>query len=217
MRGLTLQLILIFILLQGSSISLIACRYINHFYSIEQNNLKNEIKTLNDDSTVVSRITPGEPSTYDWIKLLDGKEIEVEIRKISEKFVYFSKPGDMETDYIDRRQVQTIYYRTGKIEPMSANPTEIRKIIEWEQVDITNNPKDVEGMIKIEELKVALQATTRHHYYKPETLETSAEIILRKNAGLNGGEIVLVTSREHHRAYGDPPRVTLLGTSYRKR
>lgn len=187
--------------------------------NIFQSNYSDTTKTtsLQGDTAKVSKITPGVPTTYDWIKLLDGTEMEVEVRKISDKFVFYSSPGQMETDYVDRRKVHTIYYRTGKIEPMSTKPTEKRQVIEWQQVTLTNNPKDVEGMIKVEDLRVSFQATTRHHYYKPETLEISAEIQLRKNAGLNGADFVLVTHREHHRAYGDPPKVTLVGESYRKR
>ena len=122
----------------------------------------------------------------------------------------------METDYIDRRKVQTVYYRSGRIENMASRETEIRTVKDWKEVEITNKPEDVEGMIKLEEHKMGFQATTRHHYYKPETLETSAEIQIRKEAGLKGADIVLITKREHHRAYGDPPTVTLYGISYRK-
>ncbi|HOP03970.1 MAG TPA: hypothetical protein PL017_10050 [Tenuifilaceae bacterium] len=178
------------------------------------------VKTSSDSTKTStekeSRIKPGEQTTYDWLKLLDGTEMEVEVRKISEKFVFFSEPGNMETDYIDRRKVQTVYYRSGRIENMTSRETEIRAVKDWKEVEITNNPEDVVGMIKVEEHKMGFQATTRHHYYKPETLETSAEIQIRKEAGLKGADIVLITKREHHRAYGDPPIVTLWGTSYRK-
>ena len=187
-----------------------------HALSLKGDTTKTPANQTSSVSPSESRITPGVPSTYDWIKLLDGNEMEVEVRKISDKFVFYSKPGEMETDYVDRRKVQTIYYRTGKVEPISAKETEIRKVKDWKEVAITDDPKDVEGMIKIEEHKVDIEATTRHHYYKPETLESGAEIVIRKEAGLKGADFILIIHREHHRAYGDPPRVTLRGISYRK-
>jgi hypothetical protein len=164
-----------------------------------------------------SKITPGVPSEFDWIKFLNGNEKEVEIRKISDKYVYFSNPGNMEMQWIDRREVQTIYYRSGRVEQMSKAESEIREVKDWKKVELTYDPTVVQNMIKIDDLEIRIEATTRHHYYKPETLESSAVMVLKKNAALIKADVILVTKKEHHRAYGDAPSIYMAGTAYRER
>jgi hypothetical protein len=183
----------------------------------------------NADTTITGSETPKEvakpkssidftkTSKVDMIKFLDGNIIEVDIQKISEKFITYNKPGDInDIEYVDRRKVQAIHFRSGRIETMSEKVVEIRKIGSWDEVKLTDKPEDVKGMVEVRNMEVKLVAQTRHHYYKPETLESSAEIIMKKNAALENAEIVLITKRAHHRAYGDPPSVILVGIAYRK-
>ncbi|PKP43821.1 MAG: hypothetical protein CVT95_11725 [Bacteroidetes bacterium HGW-Bacteroidetes-12] len=169
------------------------------------------------NDTTRSRITPGVQSQYDWLKLLNGQEKEVEVRRISDKYVFYSQPDNMDVEWIDRREVQTIYYRTGKIEQMTQKAIEIRKVKDWQKIDATRAKEDVDDMIKVEDLQVKHEATNRHEYNKAKTLETSAEIILKKQAALLNADIILIVKVEHHRAYGDPPVVTMTAEAYRKR
>lgn len=156
-------------------------------------------------------------SKFDMIKFLDGSIIEVDVQKISPKFITYNKPGDIDAiDYIDRRKVQAIHYRSGRIETISEKETEIRKISNWEEVKLTSDPNEVKGMIEVKDIEVKLQAQSRSHYYKPATLEASAEIIAKKTAALENASIILITKREHYRAYGDPPSIVLKGIAYRK-
>lgn len=174
-------------------------------------------EALKDVAKPKSSIDFTKTSKVDMIKFLDGNIIEVDIQKISEKFITYNKPGDInDIEYVDRRKVQAIHFRSGRIETMSEKTVEIRKIGSWEDVKLTDKPEDVKGMIEVKNMEVKLVAQTRHHYYKPETLENSAEIIMKKNAALENAEIVLITKRAHHRAYGDPPAVILVGIAYRK-
>lgn len=169
------------------------------------------------NDTIKSRITPGVPSKFDWLKLLDGKELEVEVRRISDKYVFYSKPGVMDMDWIDRREVQTIYYRTGKIEQMSQKAVEIREVKDWQEIVSTRQSEDVSDLIKIEDIQVRHEASNRHEYYKAKTLEASAEILLKKQAALLNADVILIVNVEHYRAYGDPPVVTMTAETYRKR
>lgn len=156
-------------------------------------------------------------SKFDMIKFLDGSIIEVDVQKISPKFITYNKPGDIDAiDYIDRRKVQAIHYRSGRIETISEKETEIRKVSNWEEVKLTSDPNEVKGMIEVKDIEVKLQAQSRSHYYKPATLEASAEIIAKKTAALENASIILITKREHYRAYGDPPSIVLKGIAYRK-
>jgi hypothetical protein len=167
--------------------------------------------------TTHSKITPGVQSTYDWLKLLNGQEQEVEVKRISDKYVFYSQPGKMDIDWIDRREVRTIYYRTGKVEQMAQKVLEIREVKDWQLVSLTKDEEDVLDMIKVDDIEVMYEGTSQHHYYKPATLLTSAEIVLKKQAALLGADMVLIITIEHHRSYGDPPVVTIIGEAYRKR
>ncbi len=174
-------------------------------------------EALKDVAKPKSSIDFTKTSKVDMIKFLDGNIIEVDVQKISEKFITYNKPGDInDIEYVDRRKVQAIHFRSGRIETMSEKSVEIRKVGSWEDVKLTDKPEDVKGMVEVKNMEVKLVAQTRHHYYKPETLESSAEIIMKKNAALENAEIVLITKRSHHRAYGDPPAVILEGIAYRK-
>ncbi len=178
---------------------------------------KSQSDTTNRAAAKRSKITPGVPSKFDWIKLLDGTEMEVEVRRISEKYVFYSKPGNMDTDWIDRRKVQTIYYRTGGVEQMSSRVTEIRNVKDWREIELTKNASDVEGLIKIDNLDVRLEATSNQHYRSVQALERSAEAVLRRQAALINADIVLITRVNHIRAYGDAPVVSMTGEAYRKK
>lgn len=178
---------------------------------------KNQSDTTSQVEVKKSKITPGVPSKFDWIKLLDGTEMEVEVRRISEKYVFYSQPGNMDTDWIDRRKVQTIYYRTGGVEQMSSRVTEIRNVKDWREIELTKNASDVDGLIKIDNLDVRLEATSNQHYRSVQALERSAESVLRRQAALINADIVLIIRVNHIRAYGDAPVVNMVGEAYRKK
>jgi hypothetical protein len=178
-----------------------------------------KVITPKDSVSVVSKskIKPGVPSKYDWIKLLDGAELEVEVRKISEKYVFYSQPGNMKTTEIDRRLVQTIYYRTGKVELMNKKATEIKTIKDWRHVKITKEPMDVEGMIKLDDIEIVYEASSRQQFNNASVLESGAEIRIRKEAGSLNADIVLIKKITHQRAYGEAPSVLVNAEAYRFR
>jgi hypothetical protein len=178
------------------------------------------IKPVSDnasDEVQKSKITPGVPSKFDWIKLLDGTEMEVEVRRISEKYVFYSQPGDMGTDQVDRREVQTIYYRSGGVERMNTRATEIKAVNDWRSIEVTKNSEDVMGYIKIDDIEVRFEAVSRNHFRDAQALERSALTVARKQAALLNAEVVLITKVNHVRGYGEPPTIILTGEAYKTR
>ncbi len=199
---LRLLIAIIFILTQGIAINLFAV-------TIYQN--------PDSTKTKQSKSTPGVPSDYDWIVFFDGKEKEVEVRKISEKYVFVSQPGSMETDWVDRGKVKSIYYRTGAVEQLSTSPQEMRTVKDWRSVELTREPGETESMIKLEDIDVRFESQTRQHYRSAQALERSAEIMILKQAASLNADIVLINSVNHIRAYGDPPAIAIKATAFRKR
>ncbi len=217
MKGLLTLLLVVIVWLFSNNQIYANNRFSQNKYQVNYDQHESFSFETNSSDTTKSRITPGVPSKYDWIRLTNGEEREVEVRKISDKYVYISKPGDMDMEWIDRREVQTIYYRSGRVEPMTEKEVTVRQVKDWKDIKTTTKPADVEGMIRVEDLEVRMEASTRHHHTRPSTLESSAEIVLKKNAALLNADIVLITRKDHHRAYGEAPSIYMTGVAYRER
>ncbi len=164
-----------------------------------------------------SKAFPKSKLGVDIMVLMTGEEREVEIRKFSAKFIYFSKPSELTMTQIDRRLVNVIYYRSGRKEVITPKLVDIPKNADWEKIKITEDPKDVTGtMIQIDIIEVIVEASTRDQYYKPQTLENSAFIILKKKAAMLNGELVLIKKKSHSRPYGEAPSLRIEAIAYRK-
>lgn len=172
------------------------------------------------DSTKKSAASAAFPKSklgIDIMVLMNGEQKDVEILKFSLKYIYFSNPGEKGMVQIDRRLVNTIYYRSGRKEVITPKATDIPDNSDWEKIIITEDSKDVKGnMIEIDIVEARVEASTRDQYYKPETLEASAKIILKKKAALIKGELILIKKKSHNRAYGEPPSLVMQGIAYRK-
>ncbi len=153
----------------------------------------------------------------DVMVLMTGEQREVEIRKFSAKFIYYSKPAESVMTQIDRRLVNAIYYRSGRKEIITPKAVDLPQSSDWEKIKITDDPKDIGGtMIQIDVIEVEVEASTREQYVKPQTLEHSAFIILRKKAALLNGELVLIKKKSHSRPYGEAPSLRIEAVAYRK-
>ncbi len=165
-----------------------------------------------------SKAFPKSKLGIDIMVLMTGEQKEVEIRKFSLKYIYFSSPGETTMKQIDRRLVNTIYYRSGRKEVITPKATDIPDNSDWEKIIITEDPKDIGTlMIQIDVVEAKVEANYNDLNVKPETLERSAHIILRKRAALIKGELVLIKKKSHNRAYGEPASLVIQGIAYRKR
>lgn len=157
------------------------------------------------------------PTISDKLLLMSGKEVVCEVKRVSDKFVFYIKTGSKDTEWIDRRLVKSIHYQNGEIEDLTKKEVKEKATKDWNEVTISKNPEDVVGMVKVGDIEVKHQATTRQHYFKPYTLESSAEILVRRNAAQKNADIALVLKVEHHRPYGDPPVVTIVAEAYKNK
>jgi hypothetical protein len=167
--------------------------------------------------TKASASFPKSKRGVDIMVLMTGEQREVEIRKFSTKYIYYSNPGESSMKQIDRRLVNSIYYRSGSKEIITPKAIDIPKNSEWEKIKITEDPKEVSPlMVEIDVIEVVVEASGREQYYKPSTLENSAFIILRKKAAMLNGELVLIKKKSHNRPYGEAPSVKIEAIAYRK-
>lgn len=200
MKGLVSVLVLIIVL------------FSQYVKAIETNSIQDSTKKSATTSTF-----PKSKLGVDIMVLMTGEQRDVEIRKFSTKFIYYSKPGESSMTQIDRRLVNVIYYRSGRKEVITPKAVDIPQNSEWEKIKITEDPKDVSPtMIEIDVIEVVVEASTREQYYKPQTLENSAYIILKKKAAMLNGVLVLITKKSHNRPYGEAPSLRIEATAYRK-
>lgn len=155
-------------------------------------------------------------SKFDVLTLLQGEEMEVEVRQVTPKYIIYSDPGLMETMKIDRREVYSVKYRSGKIDIISSKPLKIPDYNNWREIVVTSDPAGVEGLIELGDVSVSVEASSRTHIKMPRTLEASAIVIAKKKAALLKGEIILITRKEHYRGYGVQPSVTVEGKAFRQ-
>lgn len=195
---------------------------IEHF-SLQQDTTKTETSknTPAKDSLKGKKTTPKPfPKSklgVDIMVLMSGEENEVEIRKFSTKFIYYSSPGESSMKQIDRRLVNIIYYRSGRKEVITPKAVDIPQGSDWEKIKIVENEKEVSPlMVEIDVIEVVVEASGREQYYKPQTLESSAYIIVKKKAALLNAEVVLIKKKSHNRPYGEAPSFKVQAIAYRK-
>ncbi|HPF93599.1 MAG TPA: hypothetical protein PLV65_06670 [Tenuifilaceae bacterium] len=167
-------------------------------------------------SEMLANKSAAQSPTSDKLLLMSGKDIVCEVKRVSEKFVFYTKPGSKDMEWIDRRLVKTIHYQNGVVEDLTKKEVEEKAPKDWNEVVLTKNADDIADMVKVGEIEVKHEATTRQHYFKPYTLESSAEILVRRQAAKKDADIALVIKVEHHRPYGDPPVVTIVAEAYKK-
>ncbi|MDD3892866.1 MAG: hypothetical protein PHE03_11255 [Bacteroidales bacterium] len=156
------------------------------------------------------------PTSSDKLMLMSGEDMICEVKRVSDKFVFYTKLGGKDMEWIDRRLVKTIYYQNGVVDDLTKKETIEKSPRDWKEVTITKKPEDIAGMVKVSDISIKHVASTRQHYFKSNTLESSAEIVARRNAAQKDADFVLVLKVEHHRPYGDPPVVTIIGEAYKK-
>jgi hypothetical protein len=109
--------------------------------------------------------------------------------------------------------VYKIEYKSGEIEVLNEEPQKVRNINDYRKVKVTYNPDDVDGMVEVAKLEAKAEGSDRS-YSTAKTLERSAIIILRRKAALVNAEMVLITDKKVHVAFGEIPFTILYGTAY---
>jgi len=143
----------------------------------------------------------------------DGTKMLVNVKRIYLNDLYYSLPGDTKVNKMDQRLVHKIEYKTGKVEVLNETAPDVREVGDYRKVKVTNNLRDVEGLIEVARLEAKAEGSDRG-YSTPKSLERTAIIVLRRKAALVNANIVLITVKKTNVAFGEIPSVTLYGTAY---
>ncbi len=146
----------------------------------------------------------------DTIFQLGGKVLPVNVTKITASYVSFVYPGEPEVYTIERKQVQRIVYKNGRVEEFNKPVLQMIDEYQWEAVWLTDDKKDVTEMYKRGEVSAASAPSSR----SPKAAKKSATIRLQKKAANMKGTVILVTHKETTGGYGEYPGYFIEGVVY---
>lgn len=166
-------------------------------------------------------------SNFDQIITIDNKVIIAQVTNIGLNQVYYRYPLNTIQNTISREMINCIIHKNGrkeiftlieKEEAQKKNADEsfiiTREKKLWEEVDTTHNADKIQGMNKLENISAKYESSRMRA--NAEYLEKNALIILRKKAANIGADLVLITNKQIHTAYGDLPSVEMEGVAYSK-
>jgi hypothetical protein len=159
---------------------------------------------------IVSGTTFGQV-TPDTLVKLGGKKIPVIVKNVTSMMVYYVMPDKpKESLKIDRKNVEKVIYRNGKIEAFNQAAFTLIEEGRWEAVLVTNDEKDVAGLYKrgvLLDVRSAPSATKKK-------AEHNAIIKTQKRAANMKGTIVLITRKQFTGGYGDDTGCVIDGVVY---
>ncbi|MEA2107491.1 MAG: hypothetical protein U9P82_12380 [Bacteroidota bacterium] len=166
-----------------------------------------------NNEEITMRESKSDELQTDVVYLHDKTVMQVEVKKIYQNNLYYSLPGETKVNQMDQRLVYKIEYKSGKIEVLNEEPQKVRNINDYRKVKVTYNPDDVDGMVEVAKLEAKAEGSDRG-YSTAKTLERTAIIVLRRKAALVNAEMVLITDKKVHVAFGEIPFTILYGTAY---
>ncbi len=148
--------------------------------------------------------------SWDTIIKLGGKKIPCNVCKVNPTSVSYNNPGQNKVIELPRKEIEKIYYKTGRREVYNKPVLQMIDKTQWEAVLVTENPNEVDGLFKRGVVKANASSGSR----SPKAAKTSATIRLQKKAANMGALIVLVTNSEMKGGYGEIPGWELEGIAY---
>ena len=146
----------------------------------------------------------------DTIYKIEGKILPVDVVNLTQNFVSFTVPGSKETYTMERKDIQKIVYRTGRIDVFNKPVFQMIDAYSWEAVWLTEDRKDVSQLYKRGVVSAQSPASSR----SPKAAKKSAIIRLQKKAAAMKGTVVYVTKKQTTGGYGEYPGYYIEGVVY---
>ena len=152
-------------------------------------------------------------NTKDTIVWLGGRKIGAVHVQVGSSDVTFSLPSRPDsTIRVERKQLEKIYYKSGRVEIFSKPVVQMVDETAWEAVTITKDKNQVEGMYK----RGLISAKSSPSAKSKKAAQQNTYIKLQKKAAAVGGTIILITSEEYFGGFGDVAGCYIEGTAYGK-
>jgi hypothetical protein len=146
----------------------------------------------------------------DTIYKIEGKVLPVDVVKVTSQYVSFLVPGNDETYTIERKEIQRIVYKNGRIEEFNKPVFELVDDYSWEAVWLTEDKKEVSELYRRGKVSAESPASSR----SPKAAKKNAVIRLQKKAAAMKGTVVLVTKKQTIGGYGEYPGYYIEGIVY---
>jgi hypothetical protein len=147
---------------------------------------------------------------YDTITKIEGKVMIVDVFKVTSAYVSFTVPGSTEQYTMERKEIQKIVYKNGRIEEFNKPVFAVVDDYAWEAVWLTEDKKDVAELYRRGKISAKSPASAR----SPKTAKKNAIIRLQKKAATMKGTVVLVTKKQTTGGYGEYPGYYIEGYVY---
>lgn len=162
-------------------------------------------------TTLFAQEQPQEPKEpVDTIILISGRKVMGMVQMVSGNRITYYPEGKSEYKDMDRKQVQSIIYRNGKVEKFNSPAVEMVAEGDWKTIVLTDNPADVEGLFDLGQINAQSSPRSR----SAKSAQRSADIRLQKTAAAMGGIMILITKRESKGGYGEIPTHFVEGNVY---
>ena len=158
----------------------------------------------------VAKVSAQEEEAMDTIYKVEGKVMPVDVVNLSQGYVSFKIPGNDETYTIERKEVQKIVYRTGRIDEFNKPIFQMIDDYSWEAVWLTEDKKDIKELYKRGEVSAQSPASSR----SPKAAKKSAIIRLQKKAAAMKGTVIYITKKQNTGGYGEYPGYYIEGVVY---
>jgi len=147
---------------------------------------------------------------YDTITKIEGKVMIVDVTKVTPLYVSFKVPGNADTYTMERKEIQKIVYKNGRVEEFNKPVFEIVDDYAWEAVWLTEDKKDVSELFRRGKASSKSPASAR----SPKAAKKNAIIRLQKKAAAMKGTVILVTKKQTIGGYGEYPGYYIEGIVY---
>ena len=146
----------------------------------------------------------------DTIIKIEGKVMAVDVTKVTPLYVSFIVPDNPETYTMERKEIQKIIYKNGRVEEFNKPVFELVDDYSWEAVWLTEDKKDVAELYRRGKISAKSPASSR----SPKAAKKNAIIRLQKKASAMKGTVVLVTKKQATGGYGEYPGYYIEGIVY---
>lgn len=150
------------------------------------------------------------PVPRDTIFKLNGSVMPVDITTVTPTYISFIYPGKKEEFTIERKEVQKIIYKSGKIDVLNKAAFELIDESSWEAVWMTEDKKEVGDLYLLGEIEAKSPSSAR----SASAAKKGAIIKLKKKAANMKGSLILVTKKETSGGYGEYPGYYIKGIAY---
>jgi hypothetical protein len=185
-----------------------------HFYRVnEPGMIRSYILTLFlllIASCLTAQTSAVPPAPRDTIFKLNGAVMPVDITTITPTYISFIYPGKKEEFTIERKEVQKIIYKSGKIDVLNKAAFELIDDSSWEAVWMTEDKKEVGDLYMLGEIEARSPSSAR----SASAAKKGAIIKLKKKAANMKGSLILVTKKETSGGYGEYPGYYIKGIAY---